>query len=120
MNGDEADGALGLQRAEPLDDGAGGKSEPAVAGDFNSDKIAVDRSAGRFGRDRKLPTELFLVDRHQAAAAAGKSAENAERAVLGAVDQLDDAAVDLVAGPLDANERAVADAGHLAQPGAAR
>src|SRR5271156_6406937 len=119
MNGDEADGPLGLQRAKPLDDGAGGKSKPAVAGDFNSDKIAVDRSGGRFGRDRKLPAELLLVDRHQAAAAAGKFAENAERAVLGAIDQLDDATGDFLTGPFDANERAVADAGHLARPGAA-
>src|SRR5271156_2542772 len=112
MNGDEADGPLGLQRAKPLDDGAGGKSEPAVAGDFNSDKIAVDRSGGRFGRDRKLPAELLLVDRHQAAAAAGKFAENAERAVLGAIDQLDDATGDFLTGPFDANERAGGDVGN--------
>ena len=43
-------------------------------------------------RDRKLLAELLLVDRHQAPAAAWQRAENAERADLGLVDDLDDAA----------------------------
>ncbi len=69
----------------------------------------------------EFAAELLLVDRHQPAAAAGQAAENAEHAMLGAIDELDDAAAGLlVAGSLDADQRAVADAGDFARPGAAR
>ena len=91
MDGDQADGALALERAEPRDDGAGGKPEPAVPRHFDRDEIAIDGARGGVGRDAQFAAELLLVDRHQPAAAAGKAAKNAERATLGAIDQLDDA-----------------------------
>ena len=92
MDGDQADGALALERAEPLDDGAGGQAEAAVPRDFDRDEIAVDRARRGVGRNAQFAAELLLVDRHQPPAAAGKAAKNAERAMLGAIDQLDDAA----------------------------
>ena len=121
VDGDQADGALALERAEPLDDGAGGKPEPAVPRYFDRHKIAIDRACGGVWRDAQFAAELLLVDRHQPAAAAGQAAKDAERAVLGAIDQLDDAPGRLpVARLLDADQRAVADAGDFARPRAAR
>ena len=80
MDGDQADGALALERAEPLDDGAGGKPKPAVARHFDRDEIAVGRARVAFGGNAEFAAELLFVDRHQPAAAAGKAAKNAERA----------------------------------------
>ena len=82
-------------------------------------------SRARAGRDRELAAELLLVDRDEPAAAVGQRAEDAEHALLGAVDHLDDAAgvadrVVVLAGFLDAQQRAVADAGDFAGPRAAR
>ena len=76
-------------------------------------------------RDRELAAELLLVDRREPAAAARQRAEDAERALLGAVDDLDDAAgvadgVAVGVGFLDPQQRAVADAGDLARPRLAR
>ena len=97
-----------------------GKAKPAVARYFDCDEIAVDRACRGVRRDREFAAELLLVDRHQPAAAAGKAAENPERAVLGAVDQLDDVPAGfLVARLVDADQRAVADAGDFARAGAA-
>ena len=119
---DQADGALALERAEPLDHRAGRQPEPALPRHLDGDEVAVDRAGGRVGRDRKFAAELFLVDRHQPAAAARQAAKNAERAVLGAVDQLDDAAAGLRLRPACSMrmQRAVADAGDFAGLGAAR
>ena len=92
-----------------------------MAGDLDGNEIAVGRACGRVGRNGDFAAELLLVDRHQAAAPAGDAAENAKRAVLGAVDQLDDASARLViARPLDAQQRAITDAGGFARPGTAR
>ena len=96
VNRDQADRALALERAEPLHDRAQRQSEPALAGDLDGNEIAVGRAGGRVGCNGDFAAELLLVDRHQAAAAAGDAAENAKRAVLGAVDQLDDASARLV------------------------
>ena len=54
-----------------------------------SPSCRLGRSAGR---DGKLPAEHLLVDRLQAAAAGGERMKDAEHAVLGAVDEPDDAA----------------------------
>ena len=77
------------------------------------------------GRDRKLLAELLLVDRGEPPAAAGERAVNAEHALLGPVDELDDAPavadrVVLLAALLDPQQGAVADAGDFVGPGAAR
>ena len=69
MDRDQADGALALERAEPLHDRAGRQAEPAVARHFDRDEIAVLGAAGVVARDRQFAAELLLVDRHQAAAA---------------------------------------------------
>ena len=114
MDGDQADGALAFERAEPGDDGAGGKPKPAVARHFDRDEIAVDRARCGIGRNAEFAAELLFVDRHQPAAAAGKAAKNSERAAFGAIDQLDDAPARLlVVCTFDADQRAVADAGGL-------
>ena len=118
---DQADRLFARERAEPLNHLAGRQPEPALARNLDGDQIAVLGAAGCIGRDVDFPAELFLVDRHQTDAAVRHAAENAERAVLGAVDQLDDAAARAVfVRVLDADERAVADAGHFAGLGAAR
>ena len=76
-------------------------------------------------RYRKLAAEILLVDGAEPPAAARKLAEDAEHALLGAIDDLDGAALveDAVLGVarfLGAQQRAVADPGHLDGPGAAR
>ena len=92
MNGDQADGAFVFERAEPLDDRAGRKPEPALPRHIDGDEIAVDRAGRGAGRDIELAAELLLVDRHQPSAAARQAAKNAEHALLGAIDEFDDAA----------------------------
>ena len=78
-----------------------GRPKPALARHLDGDKIAVDGAGSALARDRQLATELFLVDRNKPPAAVGQSAKNAEHALLGAVDQLDDAAVGFFAVALD-------------------
>ncbi len=93
-----------------------GKPKPAVARHFDRDEIAVDRARCGIGRNVEFAAELLFVDRHQPATAAGKAAKNSERAAFGAVDQLDDAPARLpVVCSLDADQRAVADAGDFAR-----
>ena len=58
---------------------------------FDRDEIAVFGAAGMVARDGKFAAELLLVDRHETPAAARHAAKDAEHAMLGAVDQLDDA-----------------------------
>ena len=67
--------------------------------DLDGDEIAVLGAGGRAGRDGDFAAELLLVDRHQPAAAARHAAENAEHAVLGAIDELDDAAARFPSSP---------------------
>ena len=118
---DQADRPFALERAEPLHDRAGRQAEPAVARHLDRDEIAVLGAAGAVARDGQFAAELFLVDRHQPSAAVGQAAKNAEHAMLGAVDELDDASAGFFfVGFLDAQQRAVADAGDFARPRAAR
>jgi hypothetical protein len=58
---------------------------------LDRDQIAVARVRAGAGGDRELATELLLVDRLEPTAAARGRAENAEHALLAAVDELDDA-----------------------------
>ena len=121
VDGDQTDGALALERAEPRHDGAGGKPEPAVPCYFDRDEIAVDRARGGVRGNAQFTAELLFVDRCQPAAAAGKAAKNSKRAALGAVDQLDDASAGLLLTCLlDADQGAVADARNLTRLGAPR
>jgi hypothetical protein len=121
MNGDQAHGAFGLERAEPIDDAAGGKAKPSLPAHLDGNEITVGGAGGRVGGNRKFAAELLFVDRNQPAAAVRKRAENAERAMFGAVDKLYDPSACFVSGrPLDANERTVADAGDFVGTGPAR
>ncbi len=92
MDRDEACGALGLERAEPLLHLRGLQAEPAVTGQLDCDEIAVLRVGGCTGRDRQLTAELLLVDRLQPPAAVRQQAKHAKLALPGAVQDLDDAA----------------------------
>ena len=69
-----------------------GKPKPRARHDFDGDEIAIRGFQARAGRNRELATELLLVDRNEPAAAVRQCAEHAEDALLGAIDQLDDAA----------------------------
>ena len=80
--------------------------------------------AGGAGGNGEFLAEHFLVDRLEPAAAIRRFAENAQHALLGPVDDLDDAAAvaDAVVffGFLDVQQHAVADAGGFAGPRLAR
>src|SRR5262249_1187791 len=54
-------------------------------------QVAIARVCAGARWDRKLVAELFLVDRREPPAAARRRAVNAEHALAGAVDELDDA-----------------------------
>ena len=87
-------------------------------------EVAVLRVGGRAGRDREFAAELLLVDRREPAAAGWQRAEDAERALLGAVQDLDDApgvsgVLAVGVGCFDPQQRAVADAGDFAGTGLA-
>ena len=119
VDGDEAHRAFALDRAEPFLDARDRQTETAVLRDADGDQVAVLGVLGGLARDRKLLAELLLVDRDEPAAAVRQSPENAERADLGLVDDLDDAAgiADAVlTGFFDPEQRPVADAGDFARP----
>ena len=126
VDGDQADRALGLERAQLLRDARARETIAAAARrHLDRDQIAVARVRAGAGGNRELATELLLVDRLEPPAAARRRAENAEHALLAAVDELDDApgVMDrfvLVAAVLDPQQDAVADAGDLVRPRAAR
>ena len=102
-----------------------GSPNPRRGGaDLDRDEIAVLGVAGRAGRDHEFAAELLLVDRREPAAATRQRAEDAERALLGAVEDLDDAAgvggvLAVGVGFFDPQQRAVADAGDFAGTGLA-
>src|SRR5713101_3413507 len=110
MNRDQADRFFGCQRAEPLLDLAGGKSETARAYQVDADEVAVLGATSIALGNIQLAAGLLLVDRNQAPAATGQGAEDSEDAGLGVIDDLDDAPAIAVAliQLLDAQQRAVA------------
>src|SRR5580704_2782171 len=121
MDRDQADGALALDRPQSFNDRAHWQTASAIARHLDGNKIAVDGAQGAIRRDRHLAAELFLVDRHQPAAAARQAAKNAEHAMLGAVEKFYDARGGFVlAALLDAQQHAVADAGDFARARPAR
>jgi hypothetical protein len=92
-----------------------------VPAHLDGNKIAVRGAPCRFGCDRKFAAKLFLVDRNKPAASSRKRAENSERAMFGAVNELYDASGGFLSiGSLDAKERTIADAGDFVGTGAAR
>ena len=126
MDRDQADCALALERAEPLHHARARQSEAAArTRRLDRNQVAVLRIRAGARRNRKLAAELFFVDRREPSAAAGQRAKDAQHARLGAIDDLDDTAavadrVILGAGLLDAQQRAVTDAGDFARLGSAR
>ena len=125
MDGDQADRALALERAEPLDDARRRQAEAAARGTLDRDQVAVLGIGGGAGRDVRAPCRAFSC--RPARAARRRSAifaEDAEHALLGMVDDLDDAAAMadavVVVGFLDVQQHAVADAGGLARARLAR
>ena len=69
-----------------------GRPKRPCARQLDRDQVAVAAPVGGAGRNGELAAELLLVDRHQPAAAARQRAEDAEHALPGAVEDLDDAA----------------------------
>ena len=124
VDGDQADRAFAGERAEFLDHAPGRQSQARRALRLDRDQVAVLRVGGSAGRNAELFAEHFLVDRLQPAAAVRRFAENPQHAVLGMVDDLDDApaVADTVVflGFLNVQQHAVADAGGLARPRLAR
>jgi len=119
VNGDQADGALGLERAEPLDDPTAGEAKSSVPAHLDGNEITVGGAGCRLGGNRKFTTELLFVDRNQPATAARKRTENTKGAMLGAVDKLNDPSARFLSrGSLDTKERAIADAGDFVGAGA--
>src|SRR5215813_6050110 len=126
VDSNQADRALGRERAEPLGHARAG--QPIAASprrDLDRHEIAVARFAACPGRDRQLAADLFLVDRNEPPAAARRRAKNPEYALPAAVDELDDAPavadrVVLIAALFDPQQGAIADAGDLAWSCAAR
>src|SRR5262245_63836889 len=91
VDGDEADRALGRERAELFRHARAGKPIAAPARrDLDRHQIAIARVGAGARWDRKLLAELFLVDRREPPAAIRRRARNAEHALPGAVDELDD------------------------------
>ena len=126
VDGDQADGALGCERAEPFRHARAGEPEATAARrGLNGDEIAVAGLAAGARRDGELAADFFLLNRHDPSAATRRGAENSEHTLAAAVDELDDAPavadrIFFLAALLDPQQSAVADAGNLAGPGAAR
>src|SRR5262249_30358329 len=70
---------------------AGGPKPAPARRALDRHQVAIARVCAGARWDRKLVAELFLVDRREPPAAARRRAENAEHALAGAVDELDDA-----------------------------
>ena len=93
VDGDQADRALALERAEPLLHARGRQAEAAARRrDLDRDQVAVLRVAAGAGGIASSRPSCFLSIGDEPAAAVRQRAEDAEHALLGAVDDLDDAA----------------------------
>src|ERR1700730_9993198 len=93
VNGDEAHGFLARERAEPLLHAPDGQAEQSAGDHLDGNQIAVLRIVRGAGGYRELAPQILLVDRGEPPATARELAENAEHAVLYAVDDLDGAAL---------------------------
>ena len=86
---DEAHRALGLDRADRLDDARGGGAKPGLAQGFDGDEIAVARFAGLAGGHEIFARRAALLDGKRAARAVGRGAIDGEGARLDLVEDLD-------------------------------
>ena len=89
---DEADRALGMDRAEAFDDAPGGQAEAALAQHFERDEIAFGRVGVQPLRNEDFARGAALLDRQHAPGAVFQLAIDAERARARLVENLDDAA----------------------------
>ena len=119
VDGDQADRAFAGERAELLHHAPGRQAQTRSARSLDRDQVAVLRVGGGAGRNVELLAEHFLVDRLQPAAAVRGFAENPQHALLGPVDDLDEAAAvadaGVLLGLLDMQQHAVAEAGGFAR-----
>ena len=126
VNGDQADRALGLERAQPFRHARAREAVAAAARrHLDRDQIAVARVRAGAGGIASSRPSCFLSIGSSRPPPPGVRAENAEHALLAAVDELDDAPgvmdrIVLVAAVLDPQQDAVADAGDLVGPRTAR
>ena len=86
---DEAHRALGLDRADRLDDARGGGAKSGLAQGFDGDEIAVPRFAGLAGGHEIFARRAALLDGKRAARAVGRGAIDGEGARLDLVEDLD-------------------------------
>ena len=92
MNGDQADRFFAVDGAEPFAHSRRQKAETARAQDVDGDEIAILRRAFVAGANLEFAAiDVFLVDRHDPAAAAQCGAKDAEHLGLRARQKLDDA-----------------------------
>src|SRR5262245_7017594 len=118
VNGNKADGALALQRSKPFDHTAGRQAKAWRARGFDRDQVAIFGIGGGAGGYRQLLSEHLFVDRLQPAASVRNLPENTQYAMLGMIDDLDDAAA--VPDPvlffrlINTEQNTVADAGGFA------
>ena len=122
---DQACGAFRLERSEFFLDPRRRQAIAAARGDFGRNEIAIGGFQAGARWNGEFAAELLLVHRNQPAAAVRQGAEDAENALLRAIDQLDDAArmpdvLAVVAGGFGAQQRPVADAADFGRPCAPR
>ena len=86
---DEAHRALGLDRADRLDDARGRGPKSGLAQGFDGDEIAVARFAGLAGGHEIFARRASLLDGKRAARAVGRGAIDGEGARLDLVEDLD-------------------------------
>ena len=86
---DQADRALGLDRADRLDDARVRGPEAALAQRLDGDEIAVPRLAGHAGGHEIFARRPALLDRQRPARAVGRGAIDGEGARLELVEDLD-------------------------------
>src|SRR5262249_56712949 len=72
VNGDQAHGALGLERAESLDDASARQAKSSVPAHLEGNEVTVGSACCRLGGNSDFAAELLLIDWNEPAAAARK------------------------------------------------
>ena len=116
---DQADRPFALERTEPLDDRAGRQAEPAVARHLDRDEIAVHGAAGVSRAMVSSRPSCFLSIGTRRPPPPGRPRKMPSTRCLARSISLMTRPVVSSAGSLDAQQRAVADAGDFSGPGAA-
>src|SRR5665213_4029365 len=124
IDSDQADRAFARQRAKPFNHAGGGTAQTRRAAGFDGDQVAVLGVICVAGRNGQFLAEHLLVDRLKYSAAGRYLAEYSQDALLGMIDDLDDAApmanAVVFVGLLDMQQHAVADTGGFAESCPAR